>query len=359
MIRYLALFAVLVFLSVFFAFYPLAETRSQVANVNGQDCSKLGNANLAHPRFARCAAYWANARANSPMNAAPIEANMVANGPFYPSESAACTEQPQVADEAHLYFLKAVDYLDSAGRSLTDDDHDSWKVFRREAVRCLTRAIALDPSNRTYLLKRSEVNDDDPLLKIKDISKVIEAAPDDTGLYHLRATAYISASQPQSALSDYDKAISLEPRNVSGYMKRAMFFYLHMDDKERALLDLNKIVEIDSKPSYALSTRAGILAEKKDYVGALKDLTVLIESSTGTSTSYHYLSRADVYEAAGQLDKALADLNAAIKLSPDSYSAYQRRAKIYRKTRRTALAIIDERTAKRLEARLLKELEEE
>src|SRR5262245_61692511 len=117
MIRYIALLAVLVVLSTFFAFYPLAETSSQVANVNRMACSNLANVNLDHPRYARCAA-WANARANIQMNAANAAANMAANyvGDDYPdvpfsAKLPTCIDQPSGPDAAHFYFLNAQDIL--------------------------------------------------------------------------------------------------------------------------------------------------------------------------------------------------------------------------------------------------------
>jgi len=55
----------------------------------------------------------------------------------------------------------------------------------------------------------------------------------------------------------------------------------------------------------------------------------------------------------------LADTNTAIKLAPKSFLNYQHRAGIYRKTGKTALAVRDDRTAKRLERQLMNETEKE
>lgn len=217
--------AAFIVLFAFFLVNPVAKSRSQVANVNGIDCSKLRGANLAAPKYARCAA-----SANLGRYAPVIEANSSANianafdvGLFTP-EFSTCKEQPKGAEAAHLYFLNAQDILDLASDALTDyNDTASWKKLRREAVRCLTKAIALDASNRTYLLKRVEANDDDPLLVVKDLTKVIESYQDESGLYTQRADAYVKASQLKAALSDYSKAISLEPKNTSHYIKRSTF----------------------------------------------------------------------------------------------------------------------------------------
>ena len=352
MIRYLILLGALVALATFFASYPLAETRSQVANANGVDCSKLANVNLANPKYARCAA-----SANSGRNAAIVEANTSANaandsgvGLFTP-ELSTCKDQPNSAEAAHLYFLNAQDILELASESLTEyGDRQSWKSLRREAVRCLTKAISLDSSNRTYLLKRVEANDDDPLLDVRDITKVIGSYPDESGLYTQRADAYVKAGQLKAALADYSKAISLEPKNTSLYIKRSTFFDLHMNDDENALADLNSLLEIDPSSTFARSRRAEIYVRRKDYANALKDLDALIEKQP---TYYlYYLSRSEVYELSDDLAKSLADVNASIKHSPTFYLSYLQRAKIYRKIGKAALALRDERTAKRLETRL-------
>jgi len=361
MIRYFALFAILVLLSIFFAFYPIAETRSQVANVNGLDCSKLGNVNLSSRKYARCEAYWANSWANASMNAALIEANTAANytdgslSDGYAPGMLTCQDQQKGTDEAYLYFLNAQDILDAAAEM--EPLSYERKTYRREAVRCLTKAIALDTSNRTYLLKRAEINDDDPLLAVSDITKVIDTQPGDVDLYILRAKAYINAKQLNSALADYNKGISLEPKNKDLYLKRYSFFLVQMRDQEKALGDLNSLLDIFPSDPAALAYRAEIYRRKKDYPNALKDITLLIENEP--TFSFYYLSRAMVYEESGRLDKAFADINTAIKISPTAASAYEQRAKFYRKTGRAALAIRDERTAKRLYAQMLKELEKE
>jgi len=360
MIRYFALLAALIVFTLFFGFYPFAETRSQVANVNGIDCSKLRNVNLAAPKYARCAA-WANSSANAPMNAAITEANtnpVDADFSFVAPELPTCKDQPKGTDEAYLYFLNAQDILDAAANSLVnEDDRDNWKKLRRESVRCLTRALSLDPSNRTYLLKRADTNDDDPLLVIKDITKVIESDLNDTSLYILRAKAYVAANQLKLALADYGKVISIEPNNPDNYLLRSIFFELHMEDKENALADANRALEINPSELQALARRASIYTAKRDYANAIKDLSALIEKQP--TFDFYFLNRAVVYELAGQMDKALADTNTAIKLAPKSFLNYQHRASIYRKTGKTALAVRDDRTAKRLERQLMNETEKE
>jgi tetratricopeptide (TPR) repeat protein len=301
---------------------------------------------------------WANSWANAANVAANVNANTFADDFPYPlpftAELPTCKDQPKGPDEAYLYFLNAQDILDAATSSLVNDsDQNSWKKLRREGIRCITRALSLDPSNRTYLLRRAEVNDDDPLLVIRDITKVIEMAPDDTGLYLLRAEAYVTASQLKPALADYNKAISLESKDADHYRKRSLFFALHMKDTENALADLNRVLEIDPNDAIALGRRADIYVGKKDYANALKDISTLIEQHP---YAFYYVSRSEILEAAGQLDKALADANTAIKLSPNTYSPYEQRAKLYRKTGKIALAVRDESTAKRLKAKLQKEL---
>lgn len=309
-----------------------------------------------------------NATTNVGWNADWTETNMAANSTanmanyalptFFEPDLPTCREGGTQADQAHLYFLDAQDILEAADdRLVNGDERDDWKRLRREAVRCLTKALALDPSNRTYLLKRADVNDDDPLLVIKDVSKAIEGDPNDTALYLLRAQAYVRASQLSPALIDYNKAISLEPKDADLYIKRSGFFDLYMQDKERALADLNSALDIDPSDATARGRRSDIYVAKNDYPNALKDVSFLIEKFP--TFSFYYLSRAEIYEAAGQLNKALADVNAAIKIYPNSYFSYQQRAKLYRKTGQNALAVRDERTAKRLEAQLVKELEKE
>jgi len=86
----------------------------------------------------------------------------------------------------------------------------------------------------------------DPQLRIKGCSGMIERAPDDATAYHNRAFAYALAGEIDSAIEDYSKVIALAPSNASAYANRGRA-YASKGDYTRAVEDETKAHELMAK----------------------------------------------------------------------------------------------------------------
>ncbi|HEU4381674.1 MAG TPA: tetratricopeptide repeat protein [Hyphomicrobiaceae bacterium] len=61
----------------------------------------------------------------------------------------------------------------------------------------------------------------EPELRIRGCSALIERAPNDTAGYHNRAVAYSAAGDMDKAIADYTKVIEIAPENASAYDNRS------------------------------------------------------------------------------------------------------------------------------------------
>jgi tetratricopeptide (TPR) repeat protein len=96
--------------------------------------------------------------------------------------------------------------------------------------------------------------------KVLDLyNKVLELLPNDNdsftpdnftytkgGIYNGRGLNYVRLKQPEKALADFNKAISLEPKNGKFYDYRSTF-YIENGEMEKAKPDIEKAVELNPK----------------------------------------------------------------------------------------------------------------
>ncbi len=109
--------------------------------------------------------------------------------------------------------------------------------------------------------------------------------------YFNRGFAYSKKGWYDKAISDYTRAVELEPKNGRIYQARA-FSYEGAKQYDKAIGDWNKAVELEP-------------------------------------VEYNYLSRARLYRSRGQYDKAIADYGSVIQLNPEKASGYWFRSAAY------------------------------
>ena len=94
---------------------------------------------------------------------------------------------------------------------------------------------------------------------VAELSEVLKLLPNDDDsftegvytctkgdIYQERGSYYGSLEQPEKALADFDKAISLEPKKGGHYYSRSLF-YIKNGEMEKAKADVEKAVELDPK----------------------------------------------------------------------------------------------------------------
>lgn len=155
-----------------------------------------------------------------------------------------------------------------------------------------------------------------------------------------------ATSLDDCAFAALDEAIQLNPNNDKALFLRG-FGYKQRKNIPSAMADFGKVVEINPKYHEAYYQRSKIHAEERDYQKAIQDITNAIDSAPKDYflLEGYYFERGDYYFLSSQFEKALSDLDEAIRYYPHSETYLKKRAEIYRKLGKNDLAESDELTA--------------
>ncbi len=115
----------------------------------------------------------------------------------------------------------------------------------------------------------------------------------------------------EKALADFSKAIELAPKTIAAFLYRGSL-WLSEGEHDRALADFNKAIHLDSKSTYAYINRGKAWFDKREPDKALADFNKAIELNR--KSIYAYIGRGSTWGYKGNLEKALADFNKAIEL---------------------------------------------
>ncbi|NES84894.1 MAG: tetratricopeptide repeat protein [Moorea sp. SIO2B7] len=97
---------------------------------------------------------------------------------------------------------------------------------------------------------------------------------------------------------------------------------------QEALNQLNRVFAIDSNNVTALELRYRIYVDQKKYTLAIKDINNLINIKGGFDYNY-YIVRAEIYRKTRDFDKAITDLDEAIKSNPNNPVGYLEKGKTF------------------------------
>lgn len=110
-----------------------------------------------------------------------------------------------------------------------------------------------------------------------------------------RAYAYFNQGNTVKALEEFNESIRKYPQNAYIYIERANFRQKYLGDKQGAVDDYTKAIEINSR------------------------------------NAFFFFWRSQIYYALGNAQRAIADYNEAIRIAPDDtmsyffYSCYQKK----------------------------------
>ncbi|NQT36746.1 MAG: tetratricopeptide repeat protein [Planctomycetes bacterium] len=97
-------------------------------------------------------------------------------------------------------------------------------------------------------------------------------------------------------------------------------------DYEAAIATLDDVIRENPGDAEAYAERGQAHVEQGDLDGAIADFGASIRLEPGATT---YLSRALAYQQKGELDRAITDCTAALDRNPDYASALRTRADLY------------------------------
>jgi len=142
-----------------------------------------------------------------------------------------------------------------------------------------------------------------------------------------RGNSLLDRGRTDEAISDFTRAIALEPKNATALANRGIA-QVWKGEFTAAVADLDAAAAIEPLHPIVLRAR-GLMAEKKgDSKAAIEAFTAAL--SIEPNQSFALGHRAIAYRWAGNDDAALQDSEAALKLYPQWVDLYVLRANIFR-----------------------------
>jgi tetratricopeptide (TPR) repeat protein len=254
------------------------------------------------------------------LNRAPPGLTEIAS-PLPPASPLAASPTP--APPAPAETTSAPTFHDVYAEALSLLEEARWE----EAIGALDRALVIDPSFAQAYRKRGLARRrlGDLTGAVEDYSEAIRRDPRDPQAYSLRGVVLRKLGDVQAALSDYDEAIRLRPSYAEAHRNRAYARVL-LRDLDGAMEDYDAAIRLDPSQAESFLQRGlSRMNEFRDLRGALSDLTEVIRLDPQSAAAYR--NRAPIHHELGNLEQALSDSDAAIRLRP-SARAFRNRGRI-------------------------------
>ena len=171
-------------------------------------------------------------------------------------------------------------------------------------------------------------------------SQIIARHNDFADAYFVRAWALRERNQPERALTDFTRAIELEPKRQPAYYSQRALTYVRLRDFDRALLDYNKAIELNPQSPTFHNDRGVAYLDLKDYARALADFGRAIELDQRYPVPYNNRARAHVLSK-GDHGRAIVDLDRAIEINPTYALAFENRGLSHLELKDLAKALAD------------------
>lgn len=148
-----------------------------------------------------------------------------------------------------------------------------------------------------------------------ELDEAIPIGCEDAELFYYRGNARMAAGRGEEALTDFSKAVELDPAEPSYYTARGLALQRTRGDVARARSNFDEAIQLDQNCHAAWMARGILLHEAKDLAGAERDLR---RAGTIRATPEGCLALGRVLHDRGEFDKALSLYRGAIELYKDS-----------------------------------------
>jgi len=149
-----------------------------------------------------------------------------------------------------------------------------------------------------------------------------EAVPKTAADYSARGFARQSKGDLDGAISDYNQALGLDPKNVEAFYRRGLALQAQ-GDLNGAISDYNTVLGLDLRNADAFSNRGFVKQAQGDFEGALADYAQALLINPKIPAVYYNEGLIEVQK--GDLDVAIAAYNHALDLDPKMAVAYYNR----------------------------------
>lgn len=161
------------------------------------------------------------------------------------------------------------------------------------------------------------------------------------------ATYLASAKDYKGAIKALNRSIAFNSLLSGAYVKRG-YCYEQLDEPEKALADYDRAITMNSSDWAAYNNRASLIASKNPEQ-ALTDASRAVELCQDCPQAYE--TRAQIYSLSKDNDRALGDLDRAIELDPKNGSYFIHRSEVLKDLNRTEDSEKDRARGEQLGAR--------
>jgi tetratricopeptide (TPR) repeat protein len=172
-----------------------------------------------------------------------------------------------------------------------------------------------------------------PQQSIAMLTVDIAAHPDEPSLHVRRANCYLLLHDHAAADRDFARAIELEsesvdryPANPNAWLARAQI-YAEWGKYDSAISDVNHAIDLEPQAAAYRLWRASVYVMAGDMQKALADCNDAVEMQPGNALVWS--DRGWAFVMLGENQKAIDDLNRAIKLDPSASISFARRGFAY------------------------------
>jgi lipoprotein NlpI len=183
---------------------------------------------------------------------------------------------------------------------------------------------------------------------ITDYDKAIELNPKYAHAFGNRARSWQSKGDLDRAVADFSEAVRLDPKNVKDWSGRGDA-YQAKGDYDRAIADYDQVIRLDPKDASAYNNRGNGWYGNGDYDRAIADYNEAIRLDPKDASAHN--NRGNALHRMGDYDRAIANYNEAIRLDPKYASAYNNRGNAWQRAGDYDRAIADHNEAIRLDPR--------
>ena len=167
---------------------------------------------------------------------------------------------------------------------------------------------------------------------------VVYKSPKNAGPYLSRGNAYKEQGNIQQAISDFNKAIEIDPNYVDAYNNRGNV-YCQQGNFTQAISDFNKAIEINPNFGEAYNNRGNVYYQQGNFTQAISDLSRAIGINPNFGETYN--KRGNAYYQQGNFTQAISDLSRAIGINPNFKEAYNNRGNAHKEQGKFTQAIAD------------------
>jgi tetratricopeptide (TPR) repeat protein len=221
------------------------------------------------------------------------------------------------------------------------------------ALEDVERALRSTPDDREFLRLRGWVRAQRAEYggALGDYDRAFDGRPLDATKLADRASVRALAGHYKQAEADFEAALRMEPSNPWIRARRALYFHAARGDHTRAVADCDAALQLSPGHAEASLNRGLSLLALDDFRRAIVDFDQALDPRQGRAITFLgplscrypelYRARSEAHRRLGDLDGAVADLDAALGLDPDDAEARVRRGRLHAARRDFARAIAD------------------